>query len=162
MEVKPTPEYEKQYLDASYNAADCWHKYAIAQTTDKERKKMLGSAYKSIRGTAAMMPNLGGGETWAKFNSLYRIIEQDMLELGMPEMKGKEVVDLERALQGCRREELAAAKKAAQENAAAVPATPTWRPTTNWSRRKKPRPLRGASRSPRRHPAAQERSLPWW
>jgi len=60
MEVKPTPEYEKQYLDASYNAADCWHKYAIAQSTDANRKKMLASGFKSIKGTAAMMPSLGG------------------------------------------------------------------------------------------------------
>lgn len=117
MESNPTPEYEKQYLDASYNAADCWHRYAIAQSTDANRKELLASAYKSIRGTAAMMPSLGGGESWARFNSLYRVIEQDMLDLGMNEMKGKEVVDLER--RGMTKEERAAAKKAAQENAAA-------------------------------------------
>ena len=96
MESHPTPEYEKQYLDASYNAADCWHKYAIAQTTDAKRKKLLASSFSSIKGTAAMMPSLGGGESWARFNSLYRVIEQDMLDLGMPVLKGKEVVDLEK------------------------------------------------------------------
>jgi hypothetical protein len=117
MESNPTPEYEKQYLDASFNAADCWHKYAVAQSTDNKRKKLMASAYTSIRGTAAMMPSLGGGESWARFNSLYRVIEQDMLDLGMPEMKGKEVVDLEK--RGMTKEERAAAKKAAQENAAA-------------------------------------------
>ncbi len=123
MESNPTPEYEKQYLDASYNAADCWYKYAIAQSTDARRKKLLASAYKSIRGTAAMMPQLGGGETWARFNSLYRNIEQDMLELGMPEMKGKEVVDLDR--RGMTKEERAAANKAVQELAAANPGAGT-------------------------------------
>ncbi|HEY2251584.1 MAG TPA: hypothetical protein VGH74_11010, partial [Planctomycetaceae bacterium] len=116
MEVKPTPEYEKQYLDASYNAADCWHKYAIAQTTDANRKKMLASGFKSIKGTAAMMPSLGGGESWARFNSLYRTFEQEMLDLGMHEMEGKEVVDLEK--RGMTKEEREAAKTA-QENAAA-------------------------------------------
>ncbi len=115
MEIKPTPEYEKQYLDASYNAADCWHKYAVAQSSDGKRKKLLPFALSSIKGTAAMMPSLGGGESWARFNSLYRVIQQEMLDLSMNEMKGKEVVDLEK--RGMTREERQAAK-AAQENAA--------------------------------------------
>jgi hypothetical protein len=122
MESNPTPEFEKQYLDASYKAAECWRQYAISQSTDKRRKDLLLQAYKSIRGTAAMMPQLGGAETWARFNSLYRSIEQDMLDLGMNEMKGKQVVDLDR--RGMTKEERAAAKKAAQELAAAQAADP--------------------------------------
>jgi hypothetical protein len=92
----PNPEYEQKYLDAGYNVADCWVKYAGAQSTNVARKKLLGEAYKAVERPAMLIPSLGGGETWARYNLLYRKIQQEMLDLGMEQMRGKEVTDLER------------------------------------------------------------------
>jgi len=114
--TNPKPEYEKQYLDASYNAAYCWFKYATGQTTKAKEKELLPEAYKAVRGTAGLIPNLGGGESWARFNTLYRDIQQDMLDLGMDEMKGKEVSDLERRRTALTKEERAAARAAAKKS----------------------------------------------
>ncbi len=93
---RPNPEYERQYLDASYHVADCWFKYASAQSTNAAQKKLLIEAYKAVRRPAALVPNLGGGETWARFNALYRKIQDEMLSLGMEQMRGKEVADFEK------------------------------------------------------------------
>lgn len=114
--TNPKPEYEKQYLDASYNAAYCWFKYATGQTTKDKEKELLAEAYKAVRGTAGLIPNLGDAETWTRFNTLYREIQQDMRDLGMDEMKGKEVSDLERRRTALTKEERAAAKAAARKN----------------------------------------------
>lgn len=96
LQNRRNPEYEQQYLDASYNAADCWFKYASAQSTTAGQKKLLAEAYKAVQRPALLIPSLGGGETWARFNILYRKIQQEMLDLGMEQMKGKEVADFER------------------------------------------------------------------
>ncbi|MGE5194777.1 MAG: hypothetical protein ACM3U2_19980, partial [Deltaproteobacteria bacterium] len=92
----PNPEYEQKYLEAGYNVADCWLKYAGAQSTNVARKKLLAEAYKAVERPAMLIPSLGGGETWARYNLLYRKIQQEMLDLGMEQMRGKEVADLER------------------------------------------------------------------
>jgi hypothetical protein len=117
LQTNPKPEYERQFLDASYNAALCWYKYANAQPGNKQRKALIREANTAIKKPRAMLPQLGGGETWAKYNSLYRNIEQMMLDMGMDEMKGKEVVDLERTITKEERDaQRAAAKQAAEES----------------------------------------------
>src|SRR5205807_7139863 len=99
LQSRPDPEYEQKYLDASYNVAYCWFQYATAQPTDAGRKKLLAEAYKAVQRPAVLDPHLGGGETWTRFNALYRDIQQDMLDLGMEQMKGKQVADFERRVQ---------------------------------------------------------------
>ncbi|MBI3860467.1 MAG: hypothetical protein HY290_01075, partial [Planctomycetia bacterium] len=115
LQTNPKPEYEKQYLDASLNAAQCWFKYAAAQTAAGERKTLTREALTAIKRPRALLPQLGGAETWAKYNTLYRSVEQAMLELGMDEMKGKEVVDLERTISKEERDAQRAAAKASAE-----------------------------------------------
>ena len=96
LQSNPSPDYEQQFLDASYNVADCWYKYATADASDAARKKHLAEAYKAVQRPAVIIPHLGGGETWARFNTLYRKIQEDMLDLGMEQMRGREVVDFEK------------------------------------------------------------------
>src|SRR5262249_53174537 len=96
LQNNPNPEYEQKFLDASYNVADCWLKYANSQSSDANRKKLLGEAYKAVERPAMLIPSLGGGESWARFNLLFRKIQQEMLDSGMEQMRGKEVADLER------------------------------------------------------------------
>jgi hypothetical protein len=115
LQTNPKPEYEKQFLDASYNAAACWYKYANAESSTKKRKDLVREANTAVKRPRAMLPQLGGGEMWAKYNSLYRNIEQMMLDLGMDEMKGKEVVDLERTISREERDAQRAAAAAARE-----------------------------------------------
>jgi hypothetical protein len=112
LQNKRDPEYERQFLDASFSTAWCWYKYAGASTGGK-RKERLAEAEKAVQRTSGLVPSLGGSETWAKFNQLHRDIQQEMLDLGMDEMRGKQVTDLERT-----REEKAAAKKKAAEEIA--------------------------------------------
>ena len=119
LQVSQKPELERQFLDASYNAAVCWYKYANAQQGTKERKTLIREANTAIKRPRAMLPQLGGGETWTKYNALYRNVEQMMLDLGMDEMKGKEVVDLERTITKEEREaQRAAAKQSKDESGA--------------------------------------------
>src|SRR5579872_575012 len=119
--TNPNPDYEKKYLDARYNVANCWFRYATAQSTDKGRKKLLSEAHKAVLATAGVIPNLGGGEIWSRFNHLHRDIQQQMLDLGMDEMRGKEVADLERRGRLTKEERAAQAaeKKKAAESALA-------------------------------------------
>jgi hypothetical protein len=116
LQTNPKPEYERQYLDASYNAALCWYKYANAMQGSKQRKTLAREALTAIKRPRALLPQLGGGDMWAKYNSLYRDVEQMMLDLGMDEMKGKEVVDLERTITKEERDaQRATARQAAEE-----------------------------------------------
>jgi hypothetical protein len=103
------PEYEQKYLDASYNVANCWFKSARAQETNATRKKQLSEAYKAVERPAILIPTLGGGESWKKFNKLYREIQQEMLDLKMEQMRGKEIVDFRLTKE--ERAQLAAAQK---------------------------------------------------
>ncbi len=97
--------------------ADSWFEDAKAQSANT-RKKLLLEAYKAIERPAMLIPSLGGGETWARYNILYRKIQQEMLDLGMDQMRGKEVADLERkSLSREEREKAAAALKEAEEAA---------------------------------------------
>jgi len=132
------PEYEQKYLDASYSVADCWFKSATAQSTNASRKKQLTEAYKAVERPAVLIPHLGGGDTWTKFNKLYRQIQQEMLDLGMEQMRGKEVVDFARRGRLNKEEQRAAAKKEAQgddvvaaENGGAVNDKPKSKPKTS-------------------------------
>ncbi|MBS0261437.1 MAG: DUF4366 domain-containing protein [Planctomycetes bacterium] len=96
LQTNPKPEYERQFLDASYNAALCWYKYAQASEGAKQRKTLIRESLTAIKRPRALLPQLGGIETWGKYNTLYRQIQQMMLDLDMEEMQGKEVADLER------------------------------------------------------------------
>ena len=129
LQTNPKPEYERQFLDASYNAALCWYKYANAEQGSKQRKTLVREANTAIKRPRALLPQLGGGETWAKYNALYRNVEQMMLDLGMDEMKGKEVVDLERTITKEERDaQRAAAKQGTEESGSdseEVSVTPT-------------------------------------
>jgi hypothetical protein len=113
LQNNPNPEYEQKFLDASYNVADCWLKYANAQSSDAARKKLLGEAYKAVERPAMLIPSLGGGESWARFNLLFRKIQQEMLNSNMEQMRGKEVADLER--RSLSKEERAKAEAALRE-----------------------------------------------
>jgi hypothetical protein len=114
LQSNPSPDYEQQYLDASYHVADCWYKYATADASDAARKTHLAEAYKAVQRPAVIIPHLGGGETWASFNTLYRKIQEDMLDLGMEQMHGKEVVDFEKRSRLTKEERAAARQKDAQ------------------------------------------------
>lgn len=109
----PNPEYEKQYLDARYNVALCRFKYGLGQSTSNKRKSLLEQAQSDIKITASLSPEMGGPETYDKFNALYREIQR---EAGVaPET----IADLEKRAKPSREDRqkaaVAAREKAAKE-----------------------------------------------
>ena len=112
LQANPKPEYEKQFLDVSYNVANCLFAYMNAATKDKQRRELIRETLTAVKRPRAMLPQLGGGDSWARYNVLYRKTQQVMLDMGLDEMKGKQIVDLERTLTKEEREAEKAAKEA--------------------------------------------------
>jgi len=79
MEVKPTPN-TKNNISTQLQRGDCWHKYCIAQSTDGEPQEDARFRVKSIKGTAAMSP-AWRGRILGQIHSLYRVLQQEMLDL---------------------------------------------------------------------------------
>lgn len=98
MQGGETSEYEPQYLDARYNLAFSRFRYAMAQTNSQKKGPLLEAAMRDVTVTASLSEDLGGGESWDKFNQLYRSIQQKMLDEGHAAMKGKQVADLEKRI----------------------------------------------------------------
>src|SRR5205823_2456133 len=113
------------YLEARYNLALCRFNYAMAQTKTPTKHKLLESARGDITVTAILSEDLGGGEMWAKFNKLYRDIQQKMIDEGHPAMKGKDIADLEKRIKVSEEDRLQAEaeKKAAQAEKKSKPKT---------------------------------------
>ena len=164
LQNKPNPEYEQKYLDAGYNVADCWLKYAKRNRRLANARSMLGEAYKAVERPAMLIPSLGGGETWARYNLLYRKIQQEMLDLGMDQMKGKEVADLERRSLTKEEREKAAAKQRELEGADDLAAADraTARPSRSPKRRRRPPSRRPSRPRPTRGQAGWRRSPESW
>ena len=85
----PNPDYEKQYLEARYNVAYCRFHAAQGQSQAQKRQDLLDAAKRDIVYTATVSSELGGGETWERFNLLYR----EILEAA-----GQPVVDLQKRI----------------------------------------------------------------
>jgi hypothetical protein len=86
-------EHRQQYLDARYSVAWCRLHEALSQASGKSRSELLERAHADLMVTAKLNPELGGGETWEKFNSLYRQIQREMVDAGLQKT---EIVDLDK------------------------------------------------------------------
>jgi cellulose synthase operon protein C len=123
---QPNPEYEKQYVAVRYNVAYARFKYAMAQSSEARKKPLLSRAYADVLITGSLTPDMGGDDYWPKFNELFRSIQQEMVDLGMDEMKGKQVADLERRERPTLQERskaVADARQASQNDAAKAAST---------------------------------------
>jgi hypothetical protein len=73
-------QFEEQFYDARYNLALCRYQYALAQTTDAERKKQFAAAKRDIALTAGLYPHLGGEEKRKQFDGLLRNVQKALGE----------------------------------------------------------------------------------
>ncbi len=77
------PDLEKQFLEARYNVALCRFKYGMAQSSKQKKTPILTEAMRDINVTASLSENLGGGESWERFNKLHRDILQEFHDQGL-------------------------------------------------------------------------------
>jgi hypothetical protein len=92
-----SPEYQRQYLTARYNVAFCRLQDALSQSKRKNREELLELAKADLLVTARLNSDLGGAESWEKFNHLYREIQQKLVDAGL--QKG-DIVNLEKRSPG--------------------------------------------------------------
>jgi hypothetical protein len=111
-------DHQRQYLTARYNVAWCRFQDALSQSTRKQREELLEHAKTDLLVTARLNSDLGGTESWEKFNRLYRDIQREMVDAGL--QKG-EIVNLERRAPG--ESSAAKAKSAAAKHRKATPKT---------------------------------------
>lgn len=95
--AEPDSEYAGQFLDARYHVAWCRYHQALVEHDRKQREELLEAAKADVRLTAVAIPDLGGAENWAKFNKLYREVQQTLVDTGLSR---RAVVDLERGVRG--------------------------------------------------------------
>ncbi|MCY2963017.1 MAG: hypothetical protein NT069_05075, partial [Planctomycetota bacterium] len=90
-------ELEAKYFASRYQTALVRFHWSQAEPDDAKRRTRLGTAYRDIRVTATTMPSLGGEESFQRFNTLYREIQQEMINAGkFDEVAGlSQPVDLE-------------------------------------------------------------------
>ncbi|MGQ0637440.1 MAG: hypothetical protein ACT4QC_22775 [Planctomycetaceae bacterium] len=89
---EPDAEQEVQYLDARFRVARCRFQQAQSVADGKKRGALLEAARTDVLATAVQTPELGGRETWARFNRLYRDVQQALVDSGIQK---EAVVDLE-------------------------------------------------------------------
>lgn len=92
-----TPEFQRQYLTARYNVAWCRFQDALSQSKSKDRNELLELAKADLLVTARLNSDLGGTESWEKFNHLYREIQQKLVDAGL--QKG-DIANLEKRSPG--------------------------------------------------------------
>jgi cellulose synthase operon protein C len=105
-------EHKQQYLEARYNVAWCRFQEALSHPAGNERNKLLELAEGDVIITSRLSPDLGGGESWEKFNGLYRSIQKVMVDTGL--QKGA-IVDLDKRAPRPPRESSAAKGTAAKK-----------------------------------------------
>lgn len=143
----PNPDYEKQYVTVRYNVAYCRFKYAMAQSSTVRKKPLLSKAYGDVLVTGSLTPDMGGDEFWPKFNALFRDIQKEMADLGMDEMKGKQVADLERRARPtpqARARTTAAAETGSADKKASAVAKVAAKSIANTEAQAKPKPESGS------------------
>lgn len=86
-------DHATKYFDARYHIAWCRFQDALGQAAKKNRDQLLEQAKGDVLITARLNPELGGGETWTRFNQLYRDIQKEMITAGTQK---QELADLEK------------------------------------------------------------------
>jgi len=75
-------DLEAKYFQARYETALTRLNWSRAEPTEEQRRARLATAYRDVRLTATTMPGMGGDASYERFNTLFREIQQDMLDLG--------------------------------------------------------------------------------